>query len=246
VRQTPLSRQLVRGLGLVTAALVLPVLAGCSGDAGTEASGTTGGTEVSVSASDTACTLSKTELAAGSTTFEVTNSGSKVTEVYVYGEADGAFTKVISEVENIGPGTSRDMTVNLSGGTYEIACKPGQTGDGIRATVTVAGGAGGAEASSSSEAAYDRELELRTDGASITGLDGASATVGEKIEFKLDNGADGTRTLEIKRPDGSVAGEVEIAAGAEGELVVELATAGQWQVIVEGAEPELQAPLEVR
>ena len=242
MRQTPLSRQLVRGLGLVTAALVLPILAGCSSDSATDASGTTG-SEVAVTATDTACTLSKSELAAGSTTFEVTNSGSKVTEVYVYGEADGAFTKVVSEVENIGPGTSRDMTVDLGGGTYEIACKPGQTGDGIRAKVTVAGDAA---AGSSSEAAYDRELELATDGATITGLDGESATVGEKIEFKLDNGADGARTLEIKRPDGSVAGEVEIAAGAEGELVVELATAGQWQVIVEGAEPELSAPLDVR
>ncbi|HSF27128.1 MAG TPA: cupredoxin domain-containing protein [Actinomycetes bacterium] len=246
MRPTPLSRQLVRGLGLVTAALVLPVLAGCSSDSATDASGTAG-SEVAVTATDTSCTLSRSELAAGSTTFEVTNSGSKVTEVYVYGEKDGAFTKVISEVENIGPGTSRDMTVDLGGGTYEIACKPGQTGDGIRATVTVAGDqAAGASTGSNSEAAYDRELELGTDGTSITGLDGESATVGEKIEFKLDNDADGARTLEIKRPDGSVAGEVEIAAGADGELVVELASPGQWQVIVEGAEPELSAPLDVR
>ncbi len=48
-------------------------------------------------------------------TFEVTNKGSKVTEVYVYGEQGGEFTKVISEVENIGPGTSRDMSVDLGG-----------------------------------------------------------------------------------------------------------------------------------
>ena len=50
-------------------------------------------------------------------------------------------TTVVAEVENIGPGTSRDMTADLAPGTYEIACKPGQTGDGIRAQLTVTGGA---------------------------------------------------------------------------------------------------------
>lgn len=81
--------------------------------------------------------MDPTDLPAGPTTFEVTNTGSSVTEVYVYGEENGEYTKVISEVENIGPGTSRDMAVDLASGTYEIACKPGQTGDGIRTEFTV-------------------------------------------------------------------------------------------------------------
>ena len=119
--------------------LVLPlvvgavVTAGCSGD---DAAGG-GGTEVVVQASDEACELDETKLPAGDITFAVTNEGDKVTEVYVYGESDGAFTKVVSEVENIGPGTGRDMAVDLAAGTYEIACKPGQQGDGIRQKITV-------------------------------------------------------------------------------------------------------------
>ena len=113
--------------------LAVPVLAAC-GDSGADA----GGTTVAVEASDDACKVSDTELDAGPVTFEVTNKGGKVTEVYVYGEQGGEFSKIISEVENIGPGTSRDLSVDLGGGTYEIACKPGQTGDGIRTKVTVA------------------------------------------------------------------------------------------------------------
>ena len=68
-----------------------------------------------MSAGTTACEVSETELEAGDMTFAVTNNGDKVTEVYVYAEDDGAYTKVVSEVENIGPGTSRDMDVDLGG-----------------------------------------------------------------------------------------------------------------------------------
>jgi len=156
-----------------------------------------------------------------------------VTEVYVYGEQDGAYTRVISEVENIGPGTSRDMEVDLAGGTYEVACKPGQTGDGIRTQITVSGGDATAPEESQSESGYDREIELATDGTTITGLDG-DAEVGERIEFKLTNNADDPRILEIKYPTGAVAAEVEVAVRETGETIVELDQAGVWQVIVEG------------
>ncbi len=187
---------------------------------------------VTVAAGDDACEVSSTELQAGQTTFAVTNEGSEVTEVYVYGEDAGEFTRVISEVENIGPGTSRDMSVDLPAGRYEVACKPGQTGDGIRTPVTVSGESGrdGEEA----EPAYDREVELGTDGQQVTGVP-QDATAGEAIEFKFTNESDGTRTLELKDPHGTVAGEVEdIAPGETGELVVDLDEAGTWQVVVEG------------
>ena len=108
--------------------------------------------------SDTACDVAETELPAGGTTFAVTNKGTKVTEVYVYAKSGDAFTKVVSEVENIGPGISRDMEVNLSGGTYEIACKPGQKGDGIRQKITVTGASAGSDASTRRR--YDREIEV--------------------------------------------------------------------------------------
>jgi len=89
--------------------------------------------KVPVTATDSSCEVATTDLPSGSTTFAVSNDGEQVTEVYVYAESD----RIVGEVENIGPGTSRDLTVDLSAGTYEVACKPGMTGDGIRVEVTV-------------------------------------------------------------------------------------------------------------
>jgi iron uptake system component EfeO len=93
---------------------------------------------VSVDASDSSCELSATKLEAGAQTFKVTNNGSKVTEFYVYAEGD----RVMGEVENIGPGLSRNLVIDLPKGTYEGACKPGMAGDGIRQAITVTGSAG--------------------------------------------------------------------------------------------------------
>jgi uncharacterized cupredoxin-like copper-binding protein len=215
--------------------LAAPVLAACGG------SSASGGTTVAIEASDDACKVATTELDAGKVTFDVTNKGSKVTEVYVYGEQGGEFSKIISEVENIGPGTSRDLSVDLGGGTYEVACKPGQTGDGIRTKITVSGDAAGEQ----SEAAYDREIEMTVAAAGLTGLDGADVKAGEAIEFKLQNDTDGTRELEVVDPSGAVVAQVEIGKGAEGEVIVELVKAGTWTVKVEGGTEEIATPLPV-
>jgi iron uptake system component EfeO len=112
-------------------ALTLTGLAACSGDKSTK------GEKIAVSASDTECKLARTELPAGAHIFSVTNNGSKVTEFYVYGR-DGS---IKGEVENIGPGVSRDLSVELTAGEYQGACKPGQTGDGIRSRIVVTGDA---------------------------------------------------------------------------------------------------------
>jgi iron uptake system component EfeO len=46
----------------------------------------------------------------------------------------------MGEVENIGPGLTRQLIVEVpDGGTYTTACKPGMVGDGIRAPFTVTG-----------------------------------------------------------------------------------------------------------
>ncbi len=202
---------------------------------------------VTVAATDTTCVINPTTLSAGPLQFAVTNSGNQVTEVYVYGQNSGAFTTVVSEVENIGPGTSRDMSATLSAGNYEVACKPGQTGSGIRAALTVTGSASSAPTASTSPttASAAREIELSTDGTAIAGLTGQSTHLNEVVEFKFDNKANGPRNLEIKRPDGSVAGEVEVAKGKVGELTVKLGAAGQWQVIVEGGKTSLESTLTV-
>ncbi len=89
--------------------------------------------QLSVTSSDDVCTVNDDRVAAGPVTLTVVNEGDQVTEVYVYGEGDA----IIGEKEDITPGSSADFTVELEAGRYEIACKPGQTGDGIRTELTV-------------------------------------------------------------------------------------------------------------
>ncbi len=78
--------------------------------------------------------MSTTEAPSGNLVFDVRNDGSQVTEFYLLG-SDGK--QIIGEVENIGPGLSRTMVVVAEPGSYLTACKPGQTGDGIRGEFTV-------------------------------------------------------------------------------------------------------------
>ena len=53
-----------------------------------------------------------------------------MTEFYLLAE-DGL--RIVGEVENVGPGLSRDLVVIAPEGKYFTACKPGMVGDGIRA-----------------------------------------------------------------------------------------------------------------
>ncbi|MEU7917496.1 iron uptake system protein EfeO [Micromonospora zamorensis] len=110
-------------------------LAACS-DSDKGDSAATGG-PILVKASDTACEVGTTDLGAGTATFKITNSGAKVTEFYVYAEGD----RVLGEVENIAPGLSRELHVELPAGTYQTACKPGMSGKGIRGALKVSGSA---------------------------------------------------------------------------------------------------------
>ncbi|MFJ5927093.1 iron uptake system protein EfeO [Kitasatospora sp. NPDC092948] len=93
---------------------------------------------VQVTATDSSCELSKTSFPAGHVELAVANKGSKVTEVYVYAEGD----KIVTERENIGPGTKVNINAEIKAGTYEVACKPGMAGDGIRQKITVTAAAG--------------------------------------------------------------------------------------------------------
>jgi iron uptake system component EfeO len=116
-------------------ALSITALAGCGG--GDDKAD--GGSALSIDSSDSKCAVSKVDLPAGTSKFKITNSGSKVTEVYFYGP-DG---KIVSEKENIGPGTFYEMTVTLGAGKQQIVCKPGMVGDGIKQDITVTGTATG-------------------------------------------------------------------------------------------------------
>ena len=115
---------------LSIAALTLGACASDPSESGSTASG-----DLTVNASDSKCSVSASKLEAGPSTFKVTNKGNKVTEFYVYAEGD----RIMGEVENVGPGLTRNLVVDLPKGTYEGACKPGMIGDGIRQTLTVSG-----------------------------------------------------------------------------------------------------------
>lgn len=92
------------------------------------------GGAITVSSSDDACDVAAAEAPSGVVQFKVENTGSQVTEFYLLA-ADGL--QVIGEVENIGPGLTRDLVVQAAPGSYQVACKPGMVGDGIRSTFTV-------------------------------------------------------------------------------------------------------------
>ncbi|HEY7052028.1 MAG TPA: iron uptake system protein EfeO [Mycobacterium sp.] len=111
-------------------------LASCAAKSSQSGKAAAGPTEITVTATDTSCQLSKTEADTGTSTFVITNNGTKVTEFYVYGTGD----RVMGEVENISPGLTRKLIVNLAEpGKYQTACKPGMVGDGIRGDFTVSG-----------------------------------------------------------------------------------------------------------
>ena len=103
-------------------------------EASDKGTGGSGPTTISVQSNDTECTLSATEAPSGNVVFSVENTGDQVTEFYLLA-ADGV--AIIGEVENIGPGLSRDLVVRAQPGSYVTACKPGMTGEGIQGDFTV-------------------------------------------------------------------------------------------------------------
>ncbi|HEY0812846.1 MAG TPA: iron uptake system protein EfeO [Pseudonocardia sp.] len=117
------------------AAVAAFALAGCTSTAPTSAAPGAPG-PITVKAADTSCEISTTTAAAGNISFAIANTGTKVTEFYLYGTGD----RIMGEVENIGPGLTSKLIVEVpDGGTYTTACKPGMVGDGIRAPFTVTG-----------------------------------------------------------------------------------------------------------
>jgi uncharacterized cupredoxin-like copper-binding protein len=201
--------------GLALLAVTVPVLIGAC-------SSTDDSNAVAVTAGNKECEVAKTDLPAGKTTFKVTNEGDDVTEVYVYGRGD----QVKGEVENIGPGTSRTFSADLAAGTYEVACKPGMKGDGIRTKITVTGSGGAATAKP------DRTADVTAIDYAYQGLDGLTFTKGETVEFAMKNAAPAEQhEMEVFGPDGTAIGEVgPTKPGTTGTVVLTLADGGTYTV----------------
>ena len=131
---TPRKRTVPAVLGVTSLALVLAACGGTDGSSGS-GGGKKAGDDISVAATDSSCKVGAKELEAGTHKFTVTNTGSKITEFYVYAEGD----RIMGEVENIAPGVARPLLVELPAGDYQTACKPGMVGKGIRNDLTVTG-----------------------------------------------------------------------------------------------------------
>ncbi|MEV7279533.1 iron uptake system protein EfeO [Streptomyces sp. NPDC093111] len=149
-------------LTVVTAAVTAATLAAATGCTQKSDAKSEDGA-VQVIAKDDSCEVSKKDFPAGHLKLNVENRGSKVTEVYVLYPDD----RIVAERENIGPGTKASITAEIKAGDYEIACKPGMKGDGIRQKVT-ATGAGASAVKRSPEmdaavAAYRQYVQAQAD-----------------------------------------------------------------------------------
>lgn len=110
--------------GFLTALTAGALLTGCVPNVAADADA------VAVAVESTAddCIVDQASVPSGTVTFHVVNSGDQVTEFYLLG-ADGL--SIVSELEDIAPGLSRDLTVVVQPGEYFTQCKPGMTGDGV-------------------------------------------------------------------------------------------------------------------
>jgi iron uptake system component EfeO len=115
-----------RPFALAAAAIlcVLPLTA-CTANA---PSGGDASAPVAVTSSAKDCAVDATEAPSGPLSFSVTNETDKVTEFYLLAD-DGL--RIVGEVENIGPGITRTLTVQARAGDYFTVCKPGMVGDGV-------------------------------------------------------------------------------------------------------------------
>ncbi|MFD8304040.1 iron uptake system protein EfeO [Streptomyces sp. NPDC059690] len=126
-------------LSVVTAvatAAALTAVTGC-----TQKSEADGDGAIKVTAADSKCDTSATSIPAGQVTLSIQNTGSQATEVEILFPDD----RIVSEKENIGPGTKYTLTAEVKAGSYEIACRPGMKGHGIRQKLTVTGSGAAAE-----------------------------------------------------------------------------------------------------
>lgn len=136
-------RRIARLSALLTAFIVLA--AACGGGGG----GTTTPGGITVEMKEWTVTLSKTALAAGSTTFNVKNTGSTAHDLIILktDAAPDALPQVdakakedgrVAGIEALNPSASRDLTVDLKAGKYLFICnQPGHYALGMRTQVIV-------------------------------------------------------------------------------------------------------------
>jgi plastocyanin len=146
--------------------LVVALVAGCGSDdeessGTTEATGAATGETVELTATDFKFDQSTVNVdAAGSTTFRLTNDGGTTHALEIEGQG------IEEETDEIGPGESAEVTVDLEAGQYEFYCPVSNHKDlGMEGTLVVGGSAAGGVPTTTDEAESD------DDGGTTTGSD---------------------------------------------------------------------------
>ena len=105
---------------------------------------------ISVKQDAASCELSQTTFAAGVATFVIENIGDTTAEFYILKSNDDG---IVTEVENIGAGISRELTVELAEGKYLYSCEQMDGGQPIRGELVVTASAGATEIDATTEKA---------------------------------------------------------------------------------------------
>ncbi|MEY2447534.1 MAG: iron uptake system component EfeO [Acidimicrobiaceae bacterium] len=155
-------------------AIAMLAVAAC----GSDSTSTANGSKVDVTLTDEGCNPTAITVAPGKTTFHIRNDGAGgITEFYVY---DG--DKVLGERENLTPGLSGDLQLELKEGAYRTFCPGGTTKANGTLTVTAGGADHGASGSAGGAA----------DAACVPAGDPASASthlVATLRDFQIELGA---------------------------------------------------------
>jgi len=129
---TPTRARALFAVCVSTAALL--ALSACVANDPTTSAGSDA-TALTVDSSSSDCTVSASEAPSGNVSFSIENTGDQVTEFYLLADDE---LRIVGEVENIGPGITRDLVVQARPGDYFTVCKPGMVGAGIgKAAFTV-------------------------------------------------------------------------------------------------------------
>jgi uncharacterized cupredoxin-like copper-binding protein len=189
---------------------------------------------VHVVATDTACTASAATLPSGAIEVTVDNQGTIVTEVYLYAPHD----QVIGEVEGVDPGDSGSFDVDVGGGQYELACKPGQEGDGIRTPLHLDGPLDPNQtavpdpATARGVESFAIEVELTSD-EFAEALEELVVVEHQTVTFRVANNAPDVRSFAVLDANGStVLGTTnDLVPGASADVTITFATEGEFTAV---------------
>jgi iron uptake system component EfeO len=134
---------------------------------------------ISVTQDSKTCTLSQTTFAAGIATFAIQNVGDTTAEFYIL-KSDGE--AIVAEVENIGNGLTRELTAELSEGTYLYSCEQMAGGEPIRGELNVTAAKASSQVSPEAEAAIAAYKSFVTEQAAelLTGTEKFATAVNAK------------------------------------------------------------------